>query len=452
MCKLSPVSLHPDNKRYFYYDNKQTVLVGSCEDYGCLINSGFDYRAYLRELKSCGLNHDRVFSGIFREIEGVSFEVQGNILAPDKDHYIAPWARSDKSGASDGGNRFDLNVWDNRFWDRLHDYMDYACELGIIVEFVLFCTFYHCYFEEELWEISPLHPNNNINATELPAAHSVYSLDNKIIMEYMDKMTVKFVEELNRHPNLIIEICNEPWNDNLPQDWLLHISDLIVKTEASLPNKHLISLDISCGYEKLTEPLRGVSVYNFHYALGQTAEDNQALELPIGLNETGFWGQGDDLYRQQAWQFMLSGGSLFTNLDYSFSVGYEDGTFPSYGDKQPGGGSKTLRTQLGYLLKFLNTLPLAYMKPSRERLYKLFANSPTITMMSGDFSCCGYIRTDSDSLLELALPAGQYRVANLDTVTGELIEWKISHSGGLLRIKLPKPSIDETAFSVLLEE
>ena len=29
----------------------------------------------------------------------------------------------------------------------------------------------------------------------------------------------------------------------------------------------------------------------------------------------------------EAWEFVLAGGGLYNNLDYSFTVGHEDGTF-----------------------------------------------------------------------------------------------------------------------------
>ena len=41
--------------------------------------------------------------------------------------------------------------------------------------------------------------------------------------------------------------------------------------------------------------------------------------------------------------FLLSGGALFNNLDYSFTVGHEDGTDAT--NKAPSGGGPALRRQ-----------------------------------------------------------------------------------------------------------
>ena len=46
----------------------------------------------------------------------------------------------------------------------------------------------------------------------------------------------------------------------------------------------------------------------------------------------------DSAYRMEAWRFILAGGGLYNNLDYSFAPGYEKGNY-NYPPTQPGGGS-----------------------------------------------------------------------------------------------------------------
>jgi hypothetical protein len=72
----------------------------------------------------------------------------------------------------------------------------------------------------------------------------------------------------------------------------------------------------------------------------------------IGDDETGFRGVDDAFYRSEAWEFVLAGGGLYDNLDYSFVAGKEDGTF-AYPATQPGGGSRALRQQLRVLRDFI---------------------------------------------------------------------------------------------------
>ncbi len=53
---------------------------------------------------------------------------------------------------------------------------------------------------------------------------------------------------------------------------------------------------------------------------------------------------------------LLSGGSVFDGLDYSFTPGHEDGT--DLEPNGPGGGSPALRSQLRVLQNFLQSLSL----------------------------------------------------------------------------------------------
>jgi hypothetical protein len=57
-------------------------------------------------------------------------------------------------------------------------------------------------------------------------------------------------------------------------------------------------------------------------------------------------GNADAIYRIQGWDFLMAGGALYNNLDYSFTIGHEQGDFKPDA-KTPGGGSAMLREQLG---------------------------------------------------------------------------------------------------------
>ena len=46
-----PIRLHPENPHYFLWRDKPTVLIGSGEHYGAVINLDFDYLKYLETLK-----------------------------------------------------------------------------------------------------------------------------------------------------------------------------------------------------------------------------------------------------------------------------------------------------------------------------------------------------------------------------------------------------------------
>ena len=68
-------------------------------------------------------------------------------------------------------------------------------------------------------------------------------------------------------------------------------------------------------------PNPAVSIFNFHYATPpDTVALNFGLNRVIADDETGFRGSDDFVYRNEAWEFILAGGAIYDNLDYSFSV------------------------------------------------------------------------------------------------------------------------------------
>src|SRR5262249_25684699 len=140
-------------------------------------------------------------------------------------------------------------------------------------------------------------------------------------------------------------ICNEPYFGGVTLDWQRHIAATITKEESSLKARHLISQNIANFKDKIKNPDPAVSIFNFHYATPpETVALNYGLNKVIGDNETGFRGTNDSQYRMEGWDFLVAGGGLFNNLDYSFTADHEDGTF-IYPQTQPGGGSTVLRRQ-----------------------------------------------------------------------------------------------------------
>ena len=145
-----PIKLHPENPHYFLYKGKPLVLVTSGEHYGALLNLDFDYRKYLETLYADGMNYTRIFTGIYFELPGQSFNIKYNTLAPEKDKRI-----DDLSG----NFKYDLTRWNEAYFKRLKDLMSIAASHDIIIEVTLFTSIYR----DEHWEVSPQNPENNIN-------------------------------------------------------------------------------------------------------------------------------------------------------------------------------------------------------------------------------------------------------------------------------------------------
>jgi len=138
-----PIRLHPLNPHYMEYKGKPVILVTSGEHYGAVINPAFNYIKYLNTLQRDGLNYTRIFSGsMYWETEG-DFGISFNTLAPASGTALAPWKRSSALENANGGNKFDMDQWDETYFNRLRSFVEEAQKRDIIVEVTLFTSIYN---------------------------------------------------------------------------------------------------------------------------------------------------------------------------------------------------------------------------------------------------------------------------------------------------------------------
>jgi len=428
-AQTKPISLNPGNPHYFSYKGKPTVLITSGEHYGAVMNPDFNYSLYLKTLQKDGLNLTRTMTGAYFEPAG-AFNISNNTLGPVAQKYLCAWMRADN------GLKFDFEQWNPAYFTRLKDFVGEAQKRGVIVELSLFCPFY----EDMQWELSPFNIKNNINGLGDIPRTDVYTLDkNKGLLDIQEKMVRKLVDELKGFPNLIYEICNEPYFGGITLEWQASISKVITDAEKSFPNKHLISQNMGNGAQKIENPNPLVSVFNFHYASPPTAVTlNYDLNKVIGENETGFNGQKDSTYRKEAWELILAGGGLFNNLDYSFTPAHEDGTY-QYPAAQPGGGSSAFRKQLGHLKKLMDSFNFVAMKPDNSIYTGGLPKGLTPYMLSeSGKQYAFYLMGGKQVNPEFNLPKGEYSIEWLNPLNGKVLKKeKSSHSGGKVTLASP---------------
>ncbi|MFW6161879.1 MAG: hypothetical protein ACODAJ_03870 [Planctomycetota bacterium] len=455
---MEPIALHPDNGHYFLWRGKPTVLVTSGEHYGCLLNLDFDFERYLEALAADGLNHTRVFSGTYREVAS-SFGITDNPLAPRPGRYACPWARSDQPGYADGGSKFDLSRFDPAYFQRLHDLMATAGECGVVVEMTLFCPLYR----DDLWAVSPMNAANNVQGIGRCPRKECLTLKHKRLVEVQLAFVRKMVTELNRYGNLYFEVCNEPYFGGVTMAWQRRVIDTIVEAEKSLPRQHLISLNIANGRKRVVKPHPAVSIFNFHYCVPpDVVAMNYGLGKVIGENETGFRGRHDLLYRTEGWDFLLAGGGLYNNLDYSFTPEHPDGTFLDY--RSPGGGSPALRKQLGILKRFLDGFDFVRMRPEPKAIHGVEPKLTAFCLAEPGRAYALYLhvplprkpkrirdqmRDGLEAAVELKLPKGSYRAEWVDTKTGETLKTESFQQAAAVRRLMAPPFANDIALRIL---
>jgi hypothetical protein len=457
-----PVSLHRKNPHYFLFRGKTVAFITSGEHYGAVLNADFDFQRYLSTIKADGLNFTRIFGGSYVEVPGKSFGIVRNDLAPAAGRFIAPWTGSEIPGYNGGGNKLDLDRWNPDYFQRFHDFLAAASDRGIVVEISLFSSHYG----DIQWNLSPFNPANNVNSIELTDWKKLHTLDNGKILAYQERYVRKLVHEANAFDNVIFEIQNEPWSDrpspagvigpvnqllqppardNFPNAaefaddaslaWQGKVAEWISSEESSLLNKHLIAQNYTNFRLPIRELVRGVSIVNFHYAYPEAVIWNYGLDKAISYDETGFMGRDDNLYRRQAWNFMLSGGSIFDALDYSFSPGHEDGSDNE--PNGPGGGSATLRQQLHVLSEFLQSFILENLHPDTRTVVHASGTVPRVLSNPGDEYAI-YLDGNGTAKVSLDLPTGSYSAEWINVRTGAIDRSeKIDSRGAMTLLESP---------------
>jgi hypothetical protein len=178
---------------------------------------------------------------------------------------------------------------------------------------------------------------------------------------------------------------------------------------------------------------------------------NYHLNKVIGDNETGFRGTNDLPYCVEAWEFILAGGALYNNLDYSFVAGHEDGTFV-YPADQPGGGNPAFRQQMKILKDFIHDFDFLRMKPVNSAIetVALDAGYATRVLAEAGKAYAIYIgpknpreaakqkSRERNATIALELPAGNYRSQWINTLNGNTDRSETHrHTGGRLVLDSP---------------
>ncbi len=469
-----PISLHPLNPHYFQYKGKPLVLVTSAEHYGAVLNLDFDFESYLQTLHDEGMNYTRIFTGSYVEISG-SFGIQNNTLAPATGRFIAPWQRTDEQGVYKGENKFDLNKWDPKYFTRLKQFIALAEKLDVVVE----VTFYSSTYQDTSWERNPFNPGNNVN--NLPAdlnRKKSNTLENGNLTGFQKKLVEKVVTELNEFDNVIYEIQNEPWSDDprkvmriirtLDPDpgqggwfkwaekasdaslaWQREMAAVVVDTEKDLHQKHLVAQNYTNFKHSLEEVDPNIDILNFHYAWPEAVWINYAWNRPVGFDESGFAGNSDSTYLRQAWQFMLAGGAVFNNLDYSFFVGKEDGTGVN---TAPGGGSTNLRKQLVILREFIESFDFVKMAPDFKVVHHAPGMEAQVLSEPGKQYAIVFSGIPGD-WIKLDLPKGKYRYEFISPYNGHKLKSGslIQNKTGITILDLPEDAVDLVGLKLKME-
>ncbi len=474
-CNKSPIGVCQENPHYFLYKGKPLVLVTSDHHYGAVIDKDFDYVKYLDYLARNGMNLTRIYPGAM--FEPTDKYLPGNPLGPRPGRQLLPWLKSDQTGANpmlaEPGQpsfRYDLDKWNQEYFDRLKGYVEFARKKGIIVEVPFFNGMYN-----DCWPLMPMYHGNNIQNIGLYEAKDCglfTSADdrNRDVIKYQKAYISKITAELNEFDNLIFDICDEPslqgipgggvifLPDSLVAPWINEMKEAFLEAEKLLPKKHLLGQTV----QNLSPDFSGDSWCRWLAAeyvkpAAKALEMNYRNNKPMINVESNYYGisltknaYDVDAIRLEGWWFMLGGGAGCINLNGEFHRGQEEGASNTQSFIVP---------QKKALKEFMNSFDLAGLSrftdfkgtPSDAFCNVLAENGKQYALYifhgayEGEWGAHFIPQQGKyqDTLYMNNIPEGNYTIEWIDPSSGFIRKSdKLSWTGGSLELNTPEFTLD----------
>lgn len=231
-----PLKVSTTNGRYFTDNSGKAIYtVGSDDIYLPDTGSSYppaatDYDTYLNAVQSHGHNRIRLWRWELPGLNG------GFVVAPH------PWARNGPGTAADGRPRFNLNTFDQSYFDRLRLLCIKARDRGIYVSIMLFEGGVTSSANND--PTHPLFAANNINGISATSS-TVHALTNSAIVSIHEAYVRKVVDTVNDLDNIFYEVENESTIDNL--DFQEHIMSVVRAYESTKAKQHPIGLSTGRG-------------------------------------------------------------------------------------------------------------------------------------------------------------------------------------------------------------
>ncbi|MFH1966102.1 MAG: hypothetical protein ABIJ42_11260 [Acidobacteriota bacterium] len=192
------IQIYQNNPRYWQYKGKPVLLLGGSDDDNLFQWTGSRLTEQLNLLKSVGGNYVRCT---------MSSRDEGNV-----------WPFEQMNG------KFNLNQWNNEYWQRFENFLKLTRERDIIVQVEIWATYD---FYRVIWQRNPFNPssNNNYTAEQTGLSERVdhqpgYSenvffqsvpavRDQKTVLEYQQRFVDKMLSFSLRFDHVLYSMDNE---------------------------------------------------------------------------------------------------------------------------------------------------------------------------------------------------------------------------------------------------
>jgi len=358
-----PLRLHPTNPRYFTDGSGRAVYLTGSHTWNNLQDMGetdppaaFDFDAYLNFLTEHGHNFVRLWRW-----ELVSWDTKANREKAPR-HLLCmphPWARTGPGLALDGKPRFNLEQFNEDYFQRLRARVMAARDRGIYVSIMLF-EGWGLRFMPDGWKAHPFHPANNVNLTDSDVKGikgiELFSLASSKATALQEAYVRKVIDTVNGLDNVLYEIGNE--SDFFTTEWQYHLIRFIKSYESTKPKQHPVGMtSIGYGVDDLDRLLKSPADWlspnpdRYDYKNDPPASEGAKVILP---DTDHLWGVGGNV--SWVWKSFTRG------LNPIFMDPYQRGVL----DRGPDEQWEPVRRAMGVTRQSAQRMNLAAMTPHKE--------------------------------------------------------------------------------------
>ncbi len=469
----TPISIHPQNPKYFLFRGKPLVLIAASEHYGSVVNRRFDFERYLAEAADKKQTVTRTFL-LYRELQ--SARNPCSPVKPESPDFVAPWPRTGPGKAMDGEPKYDLDHWNPEYFSRLRRFLSLASRLGIAVELTVFSNTY----SNDVWALNPLRDRNNLQGIGSVEWPEYISLRDQNLVERQSAYARKIIHETSRYDNVYYEICNEPGggvaNHVTTREvdaWQQAMADTLRGELQKFDRKHLLmgqnafsytpefgqNFDASFSGSMLdavnVHPLPDLTLRGRAYQLGNFMSKELELEqfrdfflaayrerkpcisdednaASMYLDDVGW-----TIDRKRAWTAVLC-GAHYDFIDFSIKVGIEAGS--------PESRSK-IRSWMRNLSEFIHSFDFIHAQPAPDWIVAQPTHLVTAALAKPGEDYIAYL-ADARELTDPAagqpisgdvsfrLPQGNYRVSLYSPTGGTYSPCLLAEGGRVVTFEL----------------
>jgi hypothetical protein len=401
-----PLYIDPENPRYFTDGSGKAILLVGSHTWSNLVDGGdtdpppvFNFTEYLDFLE--GYNHN--FFRLWR-----AENARGGEVSDDYWFTPMPYQRPGPGLGLDGKPKFDLNLFNQAYFDRMRARVMEAGQRGMYVSIMLFdgWSVESKFAGHNPWLGHPYNAGNNINGINGDpsgngSGEETHTLAIAEVTALQEAYVRKVIDTVNDLDNVLYEISNEsPGNS---EDWQYHMINYIKGYEATLPKQHPVGMTVEWPGGDNGELF--ASSADWISPNGDVNNPPAVDGSKVVLNDTDhLCGVCGD--RSWAWKSFTRGANPIFMDPYN-GVDEGRGSFPNYDPNNP--NDVSIRENLGYIRAYSERMNLEEMTPR------------------GDLASSGYALANpvADGAEYLVyLPDGGSVTVNLGAASGELkLEW-----------------------------